>query len=104
MNIILNTFSSSNNHMVETEEWLECSYNQWYDSFPYSSNATTFESVSGAINPDVFPWFGNYVLYILGSVHLFLSLWMFAEYIAINWRNFTTKLPDLFNLIIERYV
>jgi len=40
------------------------------------------------------PWFSNYVLHwILGSVHLFFSLWMVAEYITVNWPNFTLKLP-----------
>ena len=62
------------------------------------------DSLSVLIRPDVSPWFANYVLYILGSLHLLFSVWMAAEYIAVNWPNFTLKLPDFLYTIRAQYV
>jgi hypothetical protein len=36
-----------------------------------------------------YSWFGDYLLYILGGIHLLFSLWMLLEYFVINWPNFS---------------
>ena len=56
------------------------------DPFVYSENAT-FSDIAGPISPSSYRWF-FYVLYVLGSIHLFFSLWMVAEYFLLNWHNF----------------
>lgn len=48
----------------------------------------SFSEAAGAIRPDVDDWFGNVLLYILGTFHLVLSLWMLVEYFVVNWSNF----------------
>ena len=63
----------------------------------------TFFNASGPIQPQYLPyWRGSYgqVKLVFGSFHLFLSLWMFLEYIIVNWPNF--KLPRLYYAFITR--
>lgn len=64
----------------------------------------TFFNSSGAIQPDFLSfWRGAYrpVLYVFGSIHLILSIWMVLEYFIINWPNF--KLPSIYYSLITRY-
>ncbi len=43
---------------------------------------------AGPIRPDLDDWIGKFALFILGPIHLVLSLWMLVEYFAVNWPNF----------------
>ena len=54
----------------------------------------SFSNASGAIKPDADDWFEDNVLYIFGTFHLILSLWMLVEYFVVNKPNFV--LPRLF--------
>ena len=45
------------------------------------------ENQTFAIVPEWPKWLA-YSLYTIGSVHLILSLWMVAEYYAVNWAHF----------------
>jgi inositol 1,4,5-triphosphate receptor type 1 len=58
----------------------------------------TYQVPNGAtqiIRPDVahamYFWFFNYLIYILGAVHLIMSIWIVLEYFIISWPHF--KLP-----------
>ena len=34
------------------------------------------------------PWYHNYAIYIFGSIHLALAIWMVVEYFATTWPHF----------------
>ena len=67
------------------------------------NSSFNFFSASGAIQPKFLRYWQNAyrpVLYTFGSVHLFLSIWMFLEYFIVNWPNF--KLPNLCYSLMTR--
>ncbi len=55
-----------------------------------SENKTDYSvrGAAGAIRPDTDNWFDDVVVYLLGTIHLVLSLWMLVEYFVVNWPNF----------------
>ena len=72
-------------------------------SFP--ENITGFLDASGAIRPEFEEYFQHAyrpVLYIFGSGHLLLSIWMSLEYFIVNWPNF--KLPNFYYSLMTRYI
>lgn len=65
----------------------------------------TFFNASGAIQPSFLRYWGEAyrpVLYVFGTVHLIMSIWMVLEYFIVNWPNF--RLPSLFYSIVTKYV
>lgn len=79
-------------------------YHMWvfYPLLCYSHSATWPDS-AGAIKPDVQLYFRRYLLFILGSFHLLMSLWMVVEYFVVNYPNFHFPLPSFFYTIFERW-
>lgn len=71
---------------------------------PYCTHSAsaTWPDSAGAIKPDVQLYFRRYLLFILGSFHLLLSLWMVVEYFVVNYPNFHFPLPSFFYTIFER--
>ena len=51
------------------------------------------------LDVDVFIWY-YIALYILGSVHLLVSIWMVTEYFMLNWNNFV--LPSFISKIATK--
>lgn len=69
-----------------------------------SSPSATWPEAAGAIRPDVEPSFGRYLLYILGVVHLSLTIWMVLDYFVVNFHNFILPLPGFFYEVFGRWV
>ena len=61
-----------------------------------NDNTTNFDDLSliEPQTPKLDKWFSDYVLYIMGGIHLFFAVWMVAEYFVVNWPNFV--LPRVF--------
>ena len=64
------------------------------ECFPCS--ASSWLDVAGPIKPEVYLFFRQYLLFILGPVHLIFSLWMVVEYFVVNYPNFILPLPSFF--------
>jgi hypothetical protein len=63
----------------------------------------TWPQVAGPIKPEVDVFFRQYLLFILGAVHLIFSLWMVVEYFVVNYPNFILPLPTFFYTLFGRF-
>ena len=69
-----------------------------------SVNTTTLDHLEflHPFRPDLrYPWFTYYLLYILGGIHLFFSIWMLLEYFLTNWPNFSLPKILYTNILVS---
>ena len=66
--------------------------------------SATWPQVAGPIKPEVDVFFRQYLLFILGAIHLIFSLWMVVEYFLVNYPNFILPLPSFFYTLFGRSV
>ena len=50
-------------------------------------------------NPTVDSWFSDYLIFILGTFHIILSIWMVSEYFVREAPNLLFKIPFLAGLL-----
>ena len=53
--------------------------------------------------PLVPDWYGKYVQYRFGSLHILFAIWMVMEYLVLNWQNIRFRLAALL-LYAEKYL